>query len=152
MRVTESYLPILRLGALLHDIGKLRVSPAILDKTTRLTDEEWGILREHPWRGENLLLELGFDKRVCAIVGQNHERDNGTGYPLRLGRFEICLGAQIVAVADTFDAITADRSYRRGEPYEVARDEIVGWAGALFAPSVVGAFERIPQAEWELAH
>jgi putative nucleotidyltransferase with HDIG domain len=152
MGISDEDLTALRLGALLHDIGKLRVSNALLNKTGRLTGEELEILREHPWRGENLVSALDFPESVCRIVGQNHERVDGSGYPFNLKGEDIALGARTVAVADTFDAITHDRPYHRGECYGVARHEIAGWAGTLFDADVVAAFERIPQSDWRLAH
>jgi putative nucleotidyltransferase with HDIG domain len=147
MNLPNDEMHTLTYGALLHDIGKIALPDSILSKRSPLTDTEWTILREHPWRGANLISVLGFPESVCAIVRQHHERWNGLGYPRGLSGESISLAARIVAVADAFDAITQDRCYRRGEPYEVALHEIVGASGCCFDPSVVQAFIRIPKEE-----
>lgn len=145
MGLSDAQLCSLWLGALLHDVGKIAVPDAVLHKRERLTPGEWVCLREHPWRGANLIEVAGFSASACAAVGQHHERWDGTGYPHGLKGEAISLEARIVAVADTYDAITRDRCYRRGECHEVALNEIVGWAGIQFDPAVVEVFLQIPR-------
>jgi putative nucleotidyltransferase with HDIG domain len=147
MGLSDGQLRAVNYGALLHDIGKLAVPDAILHKGKMPTEKEWTILREHPWRGENLISTLGFPENICAAVGQHHERWNGTGYPRRLRAAGISLEARIVAVADAYDAITQDRCYRKGESHEVACHEIYSQANFSFDPAVVAAFTRIPKTE-----
>ncbi len=147
MRYADRELELLKLGALLHDVGKLAVPDAILLKTESLTDEEWATLREHPWRGANLLSALEIPERVCRTVRQHHERWNGQGYPNGIGGRDISQQACIVAVADTYDAITRDRCYHKGESHEVAINEIDSQSGFSFDPEVVCAFLRILQRD-----
>lgn len=147
MNLSDDLLHTINYAALLHDIGKLAVPDAILHKCEMPTADEWTILREHPWRGENLISELGFPERICSAVGQHHERWSGAGYPRRLRGTSITIEARVIAVADAFDCITQDRCYKRGESYEVALNEIVGASGICFDPHVVEAFRRIPKDE-----
>ncbi len=147
MNLAPEQMHTLNHGALLHDIGKMAVPDAVLSKPGPLTETEWTILREHPWRGANLIGVLGFTDNVCAVVRQHHERWNGTGYPRGLSGENITLEARIVAVADAFDAITQDRCYRRGECYEVALHEIFSQSDLSFDPTVVEAFIKIPKEE-----
>jgi putative nucleotidyltransferase with HDIG domain len=147
MKLVDEQLRAVSYGALLHDIGKLAVPDVILHKCEMPTDAEWKVLREHPWRGANLISTLGFPENICAAVGQHHERCNGTGYPRGLSGVQITLEARVVAVADAFDCITQARCYKRGESYEVALSEIVGGVGLCFDPAVVDAFIRIPKEE-----
>ncbi|HEY0005836.1 MAG TPA: HD domain-containing phosphohydrolase, partial [Pyrinomonadaceae bacterium] len=86
---------------------------------------------------------------AARVVGQHHERWDGTGYPLGLRGEEIDLNARIFQVADAFDAITSDRVYRQGKPYEAAAAELDNWAGRQFDPQVVAAFHRVPVEDWE---
>jgi putative nucleotidyltransferase with HDIG domain len=127
-------------GALLHDVGKIGVRDSILLKPDRLTEEEWVEMRQHPELGYRLLAGIDFLERARQIVLHHQERYDGTGYPQGLCGDQICLGARIFAVVDTLDAMTCDRPYRRGVPYEVARDEIARCRGTQFDPGVVDAF------------
>lgn len=149
MGLSREQLVYLKHGALLHDIGKLSVPDAILEKTERLTDEEWQRLRSHPWRGENLLDSLDFPQAVCMAVGQHHECFDGTGYPLGISGEAISLEARIIAVADAYDTIRRGRCWRKSECYEVALHEVSSWAGRQFDPAVVDALLRIPKEKLE---
>ncbi len=149
MGLPRQQLVYLKHGALLHDIGKLSVPDAILEKTERLTDEEWRRLRSHPWRGENLLASLDFPQAVCLAVGQHHECFDGTGYPLALTGEAISLEARIIAVADAYDTIRRGRCWRKGESYEVALHEVSSWSDRQFDPAVVDALVRIPKEKLE---
>jgi response regulator RpfG family c-di-GMP phosphodiesterase len=139
----------LELGARLHDIGKIAVPDSVLKKPGPLTEEEWTKMRLHPVKGQEMVRSMGLPETAALIVGQHHERWDGTGYPQGLKGDQISLGARIFAVADTFDAITSHRIYRRGRPYQAAREEILTFSGIQFDPSVVAAFTRIDPTEWE---
>ena len=135
-------------GATLHDIGKIGVRDAVLLKPGPLDEREWVEMRRHPALGYEILKGIGFLDRARLIPLHHQERFDGSGYPQGLKGGEICVGARIFAVVDTYDAITNDRPYRRCQTYEVARAEIVKCAGTQFDPDVVHAWLRIPQAEW----
>jgi putative nucleotidyltransferase with HDIG domain len=142
----------LEFGSLLHDIGKIGVPDSILRKPAKLTEEEWVRMREHPMHGQQILRGIEFLQGASRVVAQHHEKWDGTGYPLGLRQEEIDICARIFAVADAFDAITSDRVYRRGKPYEAAAQELDDWAGRQFDPKVVDAFHRVPKEDWEVLH
>jgi len=149
LKLDEEQLRSLEFGALLHDIGKIGVPDAILHKPAQLSAEEWVNMRSHPIHGEQILRGIEFLEGASRVVGQHHEKWDGTGYPLALRGTEIDLNARIFAVADAFDAITSDRVYRLGRSYEVAVAELEEFTGRQFDPEVVAAFRRIPREEWE---
>ena len=135
----------IRLGALLHDIGKLTVPDEILTKRGPLTDDEWELMREHPSAGEQVLEPLLRDsgaltvecvRTVLEIVRWHHERWDGAGYPDRLAEEAIPLGARIVAVADAFQAMIERRPYRSARSRLEAVAELSREAGRQFDPSV----------------
>ncbi len=142
----------LEFGSLLHDIGKIGVPDSILRKPAKLTEEEWVRMREHPIHGQQILRGIEFLQGASRVVAQHHEKWDGTGYPLGLRKEEIDICARIFSVADAFDAITSDRVYRRGKPYEAASKELDDWAGRQFDPKVVEAFHRVPKEDWEELH
>ena len=142
----------LEFGSLLHDIGKIGVPDSILRKPAKLTEEEWVRMREHPLHGQQILRGIEFLEGAARVVAQHHEKWDGTGYPFGLRQEEIDICARIFAVADAFDAITSDRVYRRGKPYEAAAQELDDWAGRQFDPKVVEAFHRVPKEDWEELH
>ena len=131
------------LGALLHDVGKIGISDTILLKPSKLTEQEWVVMRGHPELGYELLAGIDFLENARKLVREHHECWDGSGYPNRIAGTDICLGARIFAVCDTLDAITSDRPYRRARPFEVAHDEIVAMSGSQFDPEVVRAFTTI---------
>lgn len=139
-------LPSLEQGALLHDIGKISVADAILLKPDKLTAEEWVEMRKHPLVGDEILKRIPFLRPASAVVRHHHERFDGTGYPDGLKGSEIPLGARLFCVADTLDAMTSDRSYRKGPGFEAARKEIVRCSGKQFDPHIVELFLKIPSA------
>jgi response regulator RpfG family c-di-GMP phosphodiesterase len=142
----------LEFGSLLHDIGKIGVPDSILRKPAKLTEEEWVRMREHPLHGQQILRGIEFLQGASRVVAQHHEKWDGTGYPLGLRNEDIDICARIFSVADAFDAITSDRVYRRGKPYEAAAQELDDWAGRQFDPKVVEAFHRVPKEDWEELH
>jgi len=142
----------LEFGSLLHDIGKIGVPDLILRKPSKLTEEEWVLMREHPQHGQQILRGIEFLQGASRVVAQHHEKWDGTGYPLGLAQEDIDVNARIFSVADAFDAITSDRVYRRGKSYEAAAKELDEWAGRQFDPKVVKAFHRVPREDWEELH
>ena len=139
----------LEFGSLLHDIGKIGVPDAILRKPSKLTDEEWVRMREHPTHGQSILRGIKFLEGAALVVAQHHEKWDGSGYPLGLVGDDIDVCARIFAVADAFDAITSDRVYRKGRPYDAAAGELDEWSGRQFDPKIVEAFHRVPPDDWE---
>jgi PAS domain S-box-containing protein len=131
--------PQLAYGFLLHDIGKLAVPDAVLKKPGPLSDAEWMLMRRHPEAGARILDAVPFLDRAVDVVLHHHERWDGRGYPAGLQEDGIPLWARIFSVADTVDAITSNRPYRRGRPLEQAVDEIVARAGSQFDPQVAHA-------------
>jgi putative nucleotidyltransferase with HDIG domain len=133
----------LRLGATLHDIGKIGVPDHILRKPAALDDEEAAIMRRHTVDGAEIVARIASLRPVLPIVRNHHERVDGRGYPDGLSGDDLPRLARIVAVADTYDAITTTRPYRAGLPPERAAEEIRRDAGVRLCPEVVGAFERL---------
>lgn len=136
----------LQRGSLLHDIGKIGVSDTILNKTGKLTDEEWEIMRQHPIIGREIIKDIPFLQDAIPVVYAHHERWNGSGYPLGLRDTEIPLEARIFAVADIFDALTSNRPYRKSISDQEALAYLQEQAGILVDPDVVAAFERLLNA------
>ncbi len=130
-------------GALLHDVGKIGVPDAVLLKPGKLTPEEWVEMRKHPDIGFNMIAAIPFLTVPSTIVLSHQERWDGQGYPRRLKGEEIHIGARIFAVADTLDAMTSDRPYRKGTTFANAIQEIERCSGSQFDPQVVRAFLSI---------
>jgi len=141
-------MPSLEQGALLHDIGKIAVADAILLKPAKLTAEEWVEMRKHPVAGDDILKRVPFLRPASAIVRHHHERFDGTGYPDALKGAGIPLGARLFTVADTLDAMTSDRTYRKGPGFEAAQTEIQRCSGMQFDPHIVELFLKVPVATW----
>ena len=141
MGMSHHDLHYLEYGSYLHDVGKARVPVQILQKPGPLTAEEWAVMRMHPTYGREML-DATFMREAGRIVEQHHERLDGSGYPGGLSGSAVAVEASIVAVADTYDAITTDRPYRKGAPREVAFAEIEKGSGKHFPPAVVRAFFR----------
>jgi diguanylate cyclase (GGDEF)-like protein/putative nucleotidyltransferase with HDIG domain len=131
------------LGALLHDIGKIRVPESILNKPGPLSDEQWDVMRSHPEVGERILAPLESLDDVLPIVRSSHERWDGTGYPDGLAGDAIPLGARIVAVCDAYRAMVEDRPYRKALSRGDAIEELRGAAGAQFDPDCVTALLEV---------
>ena len=147
----------LEYGFLLHDIGKIGIPDAILDKAGPLQDGELRLMRRHPLIGAELLADVPLlDGEGLQVVRSHHEHWDGTGYPDGLAADEIPKGARIFAVADALDAMTTDRPYRPRLSWEAAVDEILRQSGHQFDPQVVSAFtrreQRLRRTQHELAH
>jgi response regulator RpfG family c-di-GMP phosphodiesterase len=145
----EKDLPDLGRGALLHDIGKIGITDSILLKPGKLTDQEWTVMRTHPQIGFDILKAIPFLGAPADIVLSHQERFDGKGYPRGLSGDALPLGARIFVVADTYDAITSDRPYRKRQTSEAARAEISRCSGTQFDPRCVEAFLSIPVTELE---
>ncbi len=135
-------------GALLHDIGKIGVRDSILLKCGTLTGPEREEMREHITFGLRIINGIDFLSGAAPVVGEHHEKYDGSGYPLGLCGDGIHINARIFAVADAFDAITSDRPYRSSSSYTEARREIISGSGIHFDPDVVDAFLAVPESEW----
>jgi len=135
-------------GANLHDIGKLGIPDGILLKPGPLSPDEWKVMQQHVRIGYELVKGIPFLADTAEIIHTHHERHDGHGYPRGLKGAEIPLGARIFAVADTLDAITSDRPYRRASPFESARETIRRLSGQQFDPEVARVFLSIPEATW----
>jgi response regulator RpfG family c-di-GMP phosphodiesterase len=141
-------LDVIEQGALLHDIGKIGVRDSILLKPGPLTPEEWVEMRLHPEIGYRMLAKMPYLHEASLIVFQHQERFDGHGYPQGLKAKDIVVGARIFAIADTMDAITSDRPYRKGRSLQVAKDEIKRCSGTQFDPELVEAYLTITDEEW----
>jgi two-component system, cell cycle response regulator len=136
-----------RLAAALHDIGKMAIPDAILEKPTRLTAEEWEFLRRHTLIGERILLAAPALSQIAPLVRASHERFDGDGYPDGLAAGEIPLASRIVFVCDAFDAMTSPRAYANEITIEAALDELTRNSGTQFDPEVVRAFAEVVAAQ-----
>ena len=130
-------------GFLLHDIGKVGIPEAVLNKPEPLTQEEWAVMRTHPIIGENIVKPLRFLGDAVKIVRSHHERWDGKGYCEGLKGEEIFLPARVFMLADTFDAMTTDRPYRKALPIDVVLEEIDLHAGTQFDPDLAQAWIEI---------
>ena len=141
--------PDLEFGFLLHDIGKIAISDAILYKPGRLTDDERDDMRRHPVIGEEIVRGIDFLAGARQVVRSHHERWDGGGYPDGLAGERIPLPARVFAVADAFDALTSDRPYRTASSFDEARSVIARSAGSHFDPDVVRTFAELPDDRLE---
>lgn len=141
-------LEVLARGTLLHDIGKIGVPDSILWKPGKLTDEEWVEMRKHVEYGFKMLKSIHFLRDAALIVQHHHERCDGSGYPNRVSGDNIVIGARIFAIADTYDAMTTNRPYRKALTDRDAREEIKRCNGAQFDPRITDAFFQIPVEQW----
>jgi len=148
LNVKEPELSWIRRGAILHDVGKIGVSDAILRKPGKLDSDEWEEMRRHPEMGYHMLKRIRFLAPALDIVYCHQERFDGSGYPRQLKGDRIPLGARIFSVVDTFDAMTSDRPYRAALSIDTAREEIKNWSGRQFDPAVADAFLSIDADTW----
>ena len=130
----------IEVAAILHDVGKIGVQESILNKPGKLNNEEWKEMKRHPEFSYKILKEVNFPWEIKPVIYAHHERYNGKGYPARLKGEKIPLGARILAVADTFAAMTSDRAYRKGLSKEMAIEELKRVAGTQLDPELVKVF------------
>lgn len=148
MGISPSQIKIIARGAFLHDIGKMAIPDDILRKPGKLTEEEQVVMREHCSRGYHMLRKIPFLSEAAEIVFSHQEHFDGSGYPSGLSGGEIPVGSRIFAIADTLDAITSDRPYRKARSFDTAREEILSHSGTQFDPNVVEVFLKIPNELW----
>ena len=148
MGISPAEIKVIARGAFLHDIGKMAIPDEILRKPGKLSLEEQEIMREHCSRGYHMLRKIPFLSGAAEIVFSHQEHYDGSGYPSGLSGSQIPIGARIFAVADTLDAITSDRPYRKARGFDVAREEILRCSGTQFDPGVVEVFIKIPNELW----
>jgi putative two-component system response regulator len=139
---TEESRSALEFGAILHDIGKIRVPDSILSKPGKLTEDEWVEMRKHPEVGRRMIIGIPYLEPAAPIVLHHHERWDGRGYPLGLAGEAIPIEARLLAIVDTFDAMTTNRPYRPSVPGSAAFETLVDNAGTQFDPGIVQAFVR----------
>src|SRR6202167_3781974 len=149
MGLAGDQIDVIARGAFLHDIGKMAIPDNILLKPGKLNDEERAVMKEHCYRGYQMLKKIPFLTEACEIVYSHQEHFDGSGYPRGLRSKEIPLGARIVAVANTLDSITSNLPYRSGRSLAEARKEIEAWTGKQFDPDVVKVFMNIPDEIFE---
>jgi len=148
MGINPSQIKVIARGAFLHDIGKMAIPDDILRKPGKLSPEEQGVMREHSARGYHMLRKIPFLSEAAEIVFTHQEHFDGSGYPSGLRGNEIPIGARIFALADTLDAITSDRPYRKAQSFDAAREEILRCSGTQFDPTVVEVFLKVPNELW----
>ena len=146
----EKTLHILKIGGLFHDIGKIGIPDSILLKESKLSDEEYSQIKNHPMIGVHMLGDAAIFTDILPIVKHHHERYDGRGYPSQLVGDDIPYVARIAAVADTFDAMTSKRSYRDSLPIDVVRAEIERCSGTQFDPNIAKVFLDIMDNDFDL--
>lgn len=133
----------LELGSLIHDIGKIGIPTSILSKPGKLLKEEFALIKTHPEQGRSIIADLEMPWPILEMVIQHHERIDGSGYPFGLSDKEICIEAKIIAVADTYEAITSHRPYRPSLGYKMALSVINKNAGPLYDKAAVEACTKL---------
>lgn len=149
LNLSETDLKNLQIGGLFHDIGKIGVPDNILLKETKLTDDEYSEIKNHPTIGAHILSTATIFKEIIPIVKHHHEKFDGTGYPSRLAGNDIPYLARITAVADTFDAMTSKRTYRDALPIEIVKEEFRKNMGTQFDPDVTLIFLDILENHYD---
>jgi putative nucleotidyltransferase with HDIG domain len=145
MKLDKQDIEDLKRSALLHDIGKIGIPDTILKKKTKLTDEEYAIIKSHPETGAAILKNIKSFKHLVPAVYHHHEQFNGEGYPHGVKGAEIPLHARIIAITDTFDAMTSSRSYRNALSFRSALSELERGKGTQFDPEIADIFIEILQ-------
>jgi putative nucleotidyltransferase with HDIG domain len=143
IHLNEKQLQSLKYASLLHDAGKADIPTAILTKTTKLTEQEYAIIKKHPVKGAQILRPLQVLRPVIPIIMYHHEKYNGTGYPSQLKGGQIPLGARIMSVADAFEAMVYGRPYRQRMDIVSAIKEVKKKSGTQFDPKIVEAFLKV---------
>lgn len=143
MQLAQDDIETIHIAGLFHDVGKIGIPDSILLKNGSLTKEEFMTIKGHPAEGERIIVSYAPFKNLLNIVRGHHERYDGTGYPDGKAGNDICLGARIIAVADSFDAMMSNRTYRRGLGFDKTMDELVKGKGTQFDPAIVDAFLKL---------
>ena len=139
----DDYMEDIEIAGLLHDIGKIAMPKSILCKNGALTDEEFMVMKSHPTRGEKIVINIKKLQMISEWVKAHHEKWDGTGYPDSLRGEQIPLPGRIIALADTYDAMTSTRPYRTALPHEVAMNEIKRCSGTQFDPKLAELFLKV---------
>ncbi|HBM81727.1 MAG TPA: hypothetical protein DD426_13005, partial [Clostridiaceae bacterium] len=147
MKYSEEHIENLRIASLLHDIGKIGIPEAILNKPGRLSEDEYDIIKQHPVIGANIIKDVDALKKSQKIVRWHHERYDGKGYPDGIGGDDIPLDAYIISIADAFDAMCSDRPYRKAMTKSQAVNIIKDERGKQFHPKVADVFLDILKSE-----
>jgi putative nucleotidyltransferase with HDIG domain len=145
--LADNSLSDIEVAALLHDIGKIGIPDAILQKPAKLTDQEYDLMKKHPEYGWAVLRNVPGMERASLIILHHHESYDGRGYPAGLKGEEIPVGSRIVSVIDSFDAMVSSRPYREGLPFEEAERRLLQARGTQFDPAVVDRFLPLARAE-----
>ncbi len=143
---SEQNLELIKFAGLLHDIGKIAIPETILNKPSSLTEEEWMIIKKHPIQSAEIIKPIKSLSMIEKWLLYHHERWDGSGYPQGLRGNEIPVEARILAISDTYSAMTGDRPYRKGLSDEQTREEIKRFAGRQFDPALVEIFLGIPKS------
>ena len=146
--LSEEDIKSLRIGGLFHDIGKIGVPDNILLKDSKLTDDEYSQIKNHPSIGAHILSSAKIFESIIPIVKHHHEKYDGTGYPSRLKGEEIPFLARITTVSDTFDAMTSVRPYRNSIPLETVKNELKQYSGIQFDPNIASVFLDILEKDY----
>jgi len=147
LNLPEEDLKTLKIGGLFHDIGKIGIPDSILLKTTRLDDNEYSEIKNHPAIGAHILSNASIFKDIIPIVKHHHERYDGNGYPAKLKGNEIPYLARITAIADAFDAMTSRRSYRDSLSLDIVKNEIIKNSSTQFDPEIANMFLNILETQ-----
>ena len=143
LKLSETQKEILRYAGLLHDIGKIGIDVGILRKPSKLTKDEWKIMAMHPVVGSGIVEQIGFLDDMAPIILHHHERYDGKGYPSKLKRDKIPLGARILSVVDAYESMVSDRPYRKALSSKKIRQELLEGAGTQFDPDIVRIFIKV---------
>ena len=143
MNLDEKKLGELKIGGILHDIGKIAISDNILKKSSKLTDEEFGEIKKHPTMGYNIVKNIPSLESIIPYILYHQEKYDGTGYPEGLKGKDIPIEGRTISVADAFEAMISDRPYRKALPLDMAYKEIISNSGKQFDPDIVKAFVKL---------
>lgn len=140
LRLSEQEKDVLKYASLLHDIGKIGIDVGILRKPSKLNDDEWRVMFMHPVIGSGIVEQIGFLDDLAPIILHHHERYDGKGYPSKLKKDKIPLGARILAVVDAYESMISDRPYRKALSFKKAHKELIEGSGKQFDPKIVKVF------------
>jgi putative nucleotidyltransferase with HDIG domain len=143
LKLSEDQKEVLKYAGLLHDIGKIGIDVGILRKPSKLTKEEWKVMTMHPVVGSGIVEQIGFLDDIAPIILHHHERYDGKGYPSKLKKEDIPLGARILSIVDAYESMVSDRPYRKALSPKKIKQELIENAGTQFDPNIVKIFLKI---------